>query len=63
VISRTKETPAAPWLQTGITAFLETSGTIENARVIAAHESPRTTKFYDRTGDETTLDEVDRVVI
>src|ERR1700732_1462441 len=31
-------------------------GTIENAPAIAAHESPRTTKFYDRTGDEITLD-------
>jgi hypothetical protein len=24
---------------------------------MAAHESPRATKFYDRTGTETTLDE------
>jgi hypothetical protein len=27
----------------------ENGGTIENAQVIAAHESPRTTKLYDRT--------------
>jgi hypothetical protein len=27
---------------------------------MAAHESPRTTKLYDRTGDEITLDEVER---
>jgi hypothetical protein len=28
-----------------------------------AHESPRTTKLYDRTGDEITLDEVERIAI
>jgi hypothetical protein len=28
---------------------------------MAAHESPRTTKLYDRTGDEITLDEVEEV--
>ena len=28
-----------------------------------AHESPRTTKLYDRTGDEITLDEVERITI
>jgi hypothetical protein len=37
---------------TGITAHLENGGTIEHAQRIAAHESPRTTKLYDRTGDE-----------
>jgi len=41
---------------TGITAHLGNSGTIENAQAIAAHESPRTTKLYDRTSDEITLD-------
>ena len=30
---------------------------------MAAHESPRTTMLYDRTGDEITLDEVERIVI
>jgi hypothetical protein len=29
----------------------------------AAHESPRTTKLYDRAGDEITLDEVERITI
>ena len=29
----------------------------------AAHESPRTTKLYDRTSDEITLDEVERIAI
>ena len=48
---------------TGITAYLLNGGTIENAQAIAAHESPRTTKLYDRTSDEITLDEVERIVI
>jgi site-specific recombinase XerD len=48
---------------TGITAYLESGGTLENAQVMAAHESPRTTKLYDRTGDEITLDEVERIKI
>jgi integrase/recombinase XerD len=48
---------------TGITAYLENGGTIENAQAIAAHESPRTTKLYDRTGDEITLYEVERIAI
>jgi hypothetical protein len=30
---------------------------------MAAHESSRTTKLYDRTGDEITLDEVERITI
>lgn len=48
---------------TGITAYLENGGTIENAQAIAAHESPRSTKLYDRTGDDITLDEVERIAI
>ena len=48
---------------TGITAYLDNGGTIENAQAIAAHESPRTTKLYDRTSDEITLDEIERILI
>ena len=48
---------------TGITAYLEAGGTLENAQAMAAHESPRTTKLYDRTGDAITLDEVERITI
>ena len=48
---------------TGITAYLLNGGSIENAQAIAAHESPRTTKLYDRTADEITLDEIERIVI
>ena len=47
----------------GITNYLDNGGTIENAQVIAAHRSPRTTKLYDRTGDQITLDEVERIII
>jgi integrase/recombinase XerD len=48
---------------TGITAYLEAGGTLENAQAMAAHESPRTTKLYDRRGDNVTLDEVERIGI
>jgi integrase/recombinase XerD len=48
---------------TGITAYLDAGGTLENAQAMAAHESPRTTKLYDRTADVITLDAVERIVI
>ena len=48
---------------TGITAYLANGGTIEHAQAIAAHESPRTTKLYDRTDDAITLDEIERIVL
>jgi integrase/recombinase XerD len=48
---------------TGITAYLENGGTLEHAQAIAAHESPRTTKLYDRTSDTITLDEIERIAI
>jgi hypothetical protein len=48
---------------TGITAYLEAGGTLENAQTMAAHDSPRTTKLYDRTADMITLYEVERIVI
>ena len=34
---------------TGITNYLEHGGTLEKAQAMAAHESPKTTKLYDRT--------------
>ena len=46
-----------------ITAYLETERMVENAQAAAAHESPRTTKLCDRTGDAITLDEVERIAI
>lgn len=48
---------------TGITAYLAGGGTIEKAQAIAAHESPQTTKLYDRTRDELTVAELERVRI
>ena len=48
---------------TGITAYLENGGTVEKAQAIAAHESPRTTKLYDRTSDQLTLDEIEKIGI
>jgi hypothetical protein len=42
---------------------LEAGSSLENAQGHAAYESPRTTKLYDRTGDEITLDEVERITI
>ena len=48
---------------TGITAYLKSKGTLEAAQHIANHESPRTTKLYDRSQDEISLDEVERTAI
>lgn len=48
---------------TGITTYLKNGGTLEKAQQMAAHESPRTTKLYDRTHDEISLDEIEKVII
>jgi len=49
------------WRATGITIYLENDGRLEHAQQMAGHESPRTTKLYDRTKDEITLTEVERI--
>ena len=36
-------------------------GRARNAQEMAAHESPRTTKLYDRTKERLTQDEVERI--
>jgi site-specific recombinase XerD len=46
---------------TGITAYLANGGALEHAQAMAAHESPRTTKLYDRTKERLTQDEVERI--
>jgi integrase len=48
---------------TGITAYLDlaSGGALEHAQEMAAHESPRTTKLYDRTKERLTQDEVERI--
>jgi integrase/recombinase XerD len=48
---------------TGITAYMKNGGRLEVAQEIAAHESPRTTKLYDRSADEISLDEVEKIAI
>ncbi len=48
---------------TGITVYLENKGTLETAQKIAAHELPRTTKLYDRTDDQLTLDEIEKISV
>ncbi len=48
---------------TGITNYLQHGGFVEHAQRIAGHESIRTTKLYDRTGDAVSLDEIERIVI
>ena len=45
------------------TAYLEAGGTLENAQTMAVREIPRTTKLYDRTGDEIALGRVERIKI
>jgi site-specific recombinase XerD len=46
---------------TGITAYLSNGGALERAQEMAAHESPRTAKLYDRTKEWLTQDEVERI--
>ena len=48
---------------TTVTDLLEQNVPLEHAQPIANHESPKTTKLYDRTSDRITLDEVERIVI
>ena len=48
---------------TGITVFLSNGGALEDAQAIAAHESPTTTRLYDRRGEEISLHEIERIVI
>ena len=47
----------------GITNYLERGGTLEKAQAMASHESPKTTKLYDRSADQIKLDEVERIAI
>ena len=48
---------------TAITNYLQNGGSLENARVLAAHESSQTTRLYDHSGDQITLDEIERIRI
>jgi integrase/recombinase XerD len=44
-------------------AYLKDNGTLEHAQYLANHESPRTTKLYDRRSEEISLDEVEKISI
>ena len=46
---------------TGITNYLSNGGSLEHAQELAAHESPRTTKLYDRRREQVAQDEVERI--
>jgi integrase len=46
------------WRATGVTVYLANGGRLEHAQQMARHESPRTTKLYDRTKGEIALSEV-----
>ena len=46
-----------------VTLYLENGGTLEKPQQIAAHESARTTKLYDRISDTITLDEIEKIAI
>jgi site-specific recombinase XerD len=48
---------------TGITVYLMNGGLLEHAQQMAAHESARTTKLYDRRNDKVTLDEVEKIML
>src|SRR5918998_4235367 len=48
---------------TGITVYLQKGGLLEHAQQMAAHESARTTKLYDRRNDKVTLDEVEKIML
>ena len=49
------------WRGSGITEYLRNGGSLETAQEIAAHESSRTTKLYDRSQGEIMLDEIERI--
>ena len=46
---------------TGITEYIRAGGNVEGAQKIAYHADPRTTKLYDYSGDDVTLDEIERI--
>ena len=46
---------------TGITLFLQAGGKLERAQVIAHHSDSRTTKVYDHSDDQVTLEDIELV--
>ncbi|MFC1758594.1 tyrosine-type recombinase/integrase [Planctomycetota bacterium] len=47
----------------GITNYMKNGGSLKKARDMAAHADTRTTMLYDHSGDQATLDEVERIHI
>lgn len=46
---------------TGITLYMENGGALSEAQKLANHADPRTTKLYDRSGQDVSLDEIERI--
>lgn len=42
---------------------MKNGGVLEQAQAMAAHSSIRTTQLYNRSGDEITMDEIERIGI
>jgi hypothetical protein len=57
------ENPGHAFRATVITTYLENGGTLAHARTIANHESPRTTKLYDRKREDLSFEEVARIKV
>ena len=51
------------WRARGITAYLENGGLLEQAHPMAGHASARTTKLYDRRGEQVSLEDVERITL
>lgn len=49
------------WRGTGLTDFLVNGGELAVAQQLADHESPRTTKLYDRRAEELSIGEIERI--
>ncbi|HWZ92487.1 MAG TPA: hypothetical protein VNW92_26660 [Polyangiaceae bacterium] len=62
-LHRTSSSAGGSFRATGITVYLLNGGLLEYAQQMAAHESARTTKLYDRRNDQVTLDQVERIVL
>jgi len=48
---------------TGITNYMKNGGALKHAQDMAGHADPRTTRLYDHSGDQATLDEIERIHI
>lgn len=48
---------------TGITNYMKNGGELKEAQKMASHADPRTTGLYDRSNDDVSLDEIERIKI